>query len=348
MNGQTDNAQLTNTPFSPGRGMTNAHIQSILTSSPLRKAIVGRRSSSLRSLAQEEIIQTPEGVRLQGFRSPHLGTDADAQAAPRGLVIMLHGWEGSSDSNYLLSSASLLQRHGFEIFRLNFRDHGDSHHLNEDLFHSCRIQEVADAVQWLFMQWQHGPFGHLPVFLAGFSLGGNFALRVALKAPELNIDLRRVIAVCPPIRPTNVLTALEQGPVIYQRYFCDKWRRSLRRKQDLFPHRYSLGEWFKIKNLRDQTRYLIEHYTEFPDLQEYLNSYSVGDDALAPLSVPTTIVTAADDPVVPVTDFYSLPRSEFLEVRIETAGGHCGFLSDWSLRSWIDDYLVQRFLQEAR
>lgn len=326
--------------FQPAPGMRNAHVQSILTSSPIRKALVGRRSSRLRQSAREEIITTPAGVRLQAFRTPAL------EAPPRGLAIMLHGWEGSADSNYLLSSASRLHAQGFEIFRLNFRDHGDSHHLNEDLFHSCRLDEVLDSIQVVSREWrQRVPGGR--IFLTGFSLGGNFALRVAARAHLREIPLQRVVAVCPPIRPANVMLALEQGPAIYQRYFCDKWRRSLKRKAALFPQRYALEEWYKLNNLRDQTQYLIEHYTEFPDLMAYLESYSVAGAALADLQTPTTIITAADDPVVPVQDFTLLADSPHLELRIEQAGGHCGFLRDWSLRSWIDDYLAHRYTREA-
>ena len=148
--------------FRPAAGLANPHLQSILTSSPVRRLFVRGRSGLLRRLAEEEIIATPEGVRLQGFRSAH------RERPPRGLAILLHGWEGSADSNYLLSSASRLYDSGFDIFRLNFRDHGDSHHLNEDLFHSCRLQEVADAVHAVSRAWRSPAHGDTPGFLAGF------------------------------------------------------------------------------------------------------------------------------------------------------------------------------------
>ena len=63
--------------------------------------------------------------------------------------MLLHGWEGSSDSLYLLSLAQPLFEAGYDVARLNLRDHGDSHHLNEEIFHSCRIAEVVGAVRGL-------------------------------------------------------------------------------------------------------------------------------------------------------------------------------------------------------
>ena len=64
--------------------------------------------------------------------------------------------------------------HGFEVVRLNLRDHGATHHLNRELFHSCRLPEVVGAVRALALR-----FPGMPLVLAGFSLGGNFMLRVA-------------------------------------------------------------------------------------------------------------------------------------------------------------------------
>ena len=60
--------------------------------------------------------------------------------------MLFHGWEGSVDSTYVLQTGSRLLADGWDVFRLNFRDHGDSHRLNEALFHSCRIDEVVHAL----------------------------------------------------------------------------------------------------------------------------------------------------------------------------------------------------------
>jgi len=87
-------------------------------------------------------------------------------------MVLLHGWEGRSESTYIQLLADTLYRQGVSIARLNFRDHGNTHHLNRGLFHSCRLDEVADAVRAVQDQWQPQQ-----LFLAGFSLGGNFAIR---------------------------------------------------------------------------------------------------------------------------------------------------------------------------
>jgi pimeloyl-ACP methyl ester carboxylesterase len=125
---------------------------------------------------------------------------------------------------------------GFDTFRLNFRDHGDSHHLNVDLFHSCRLPEVLDVVGQVQAGYEDGP-----VFLAGFSLGGNFALRIARHAPAHGVELEAGDGGMPGDSTTHhVLDSLENGMPLYQAYFVHKWRRSLKIKQALYPDRYDL------------------------------------------------------------------------------------------------------------
>ncbi|MDT8410642.1 MAG: alpha/beta fold hydrolase [Wenzhouxiangellaceae bacterium] len=319
--------------FEPTGLLANAHFQSILTSSPWRKRRVMQRSLGYREASLREVVTTPEGVSLLGFRNRPASFNG-------GLAILLHGWEGSSESNYLLDSAMALDRAGFETFRLNFRDHGNSQHLNEGLFHSCRLQEVVRAVEQLAAAHTAGP-----VFVVGFSLGGNFALRVARAAPDYGIELQRVVAVSPVISPNNVLAALAAGMSVYEQYFVRKWRRSLRRKQQLYPELYNLENWFQHRTLADQTRDLVEHYTEFKDLAAYLEGYSVAGDYLAGLEVSTLIVTAADDPIIPISDFENLARPEALELEVWPHGGHCGFLSNWRLESWIEQRIVRELCQ---
>ncbi len=318
--------------FAPEGWLANPHVQSLMTSGPWRKLAVRRRAREFLSRSQPEVIRAADGTRLLGYRNQPQRTHPGRREA---LVILLHGWEGSVDSNYLLSSAVALDAAGFETFRLNFRDHGESHHLNPGLFHSCLLSEVVDVVG----QVRRAHAGR-PAFLAGFSLGGNFALRVARSAQEHGFDLDRAIAVSPVIRPRHVLDALEQGWTVYHRYFVRKWRRSLKIKQALYPHEYRLDEWFRLRGLRAQTEWLVDHFTEFPNLDDYLEGYSVAGDYLRGLQTPTLIITAADDPIIPVRDIHALPEVSTLDIELLESGGHCGFIENWGMDSWIEKRLI--------
>lgn len=317
--------------------LANAHVQSMLASSGLRRAAARLRFPSLHEASSAVILDCGDGVRLQGFHSVQ-----SALPRARGLVVLLHGWEGSVQSSYLLVSAGRLLAAGFDVFRLHFRDHGDTHALNEGLFHSCRLDEVVGAVRAIELRYTPRA-----LLIAGFSLGGNFALRVARKAPEAGIDLRYAFAVCPPIDPAGSLRLIEIAPWIYERYFIAKWTDSLRRKQALFPHLYDFSEWLKKPTLRDLTARMVEAYTDYPHLDDYLRGYSIAGDRLAGLTVPATIVTAHDDPVIPIDDYHDLALPAHTELVLAEHGGHCGFIEDWRLKSWIEDVLVDRLTRAA-
>lgn len=317
--------------FRPPRLLRNPHVQSVLASSAIRRWLHRDRHREVEARSSEVLLDCGEGVRLQGFH-------ASATTRPaRGLVVLLHGWEGSAQSSYMLGVGQRLLREGYDVFRLNFRDHGATHHLNREIFHSCRIDEVVGAVRDVSRR-----YGERPLCVAGFSLGGNFALRVALRAPAAGIQLAAAVAVCPAIHPPHVLRALERGPRLYHAYFMAKWRASLRRKQQLFPDAYAFEPRFFRQRMRELTAELIGRYTEFGSLEAYFDGYSIGGDRLRELAVPAAILTAHDDPIIPVEDFHALQLPAQASLDIAPFGGHCGFIRDWSLRSYAEDFLVDR------
>jgi len=321
--------------FYPAFGLRSTHTQSMLNSGAFRRRIVTRRARSLLDAEQEWVVDGGNGVCLQGHYSPQA-------ANSRGLVILLHGWEGSSRSNYIISVGGALFEAGFDIFRLNLRDHGGTHHMNPGIFHSCRIDEVVHAVADIETR-----VGGKPWMLAGYSLGGNFALRLALRASSAGVNLKRVVAVSPVISPANTLVAMESGPGgKYEDYYVRKWARSLRLKQEYFPDAYDYEAWHKLRGLREKTDFMATRYYEFETLDEYFDGYSVAGDRLAGLRVPTTILTSADDMVIPISDFQDLPENENIELLVTRYGGHCAFLKNWKMDSWADDLIIARMLEK--
>lgn len=328
----TQDAPASSSQFAPPGWLANPHVQSILPSLKLRRPLLARRARRLLACAEEQILDCGNGVRLLGHYSRHGSDQRTAEHAPaKDLIVLLHGWEGSADSLYVLSLGSHLFERGCDVFRLNFRDHGASHHLNQDIFHSCRLDEVLGAVRCI--QQQH-PQQRLSV--AGFSLGGNFALRVAARAPAAGIRLERAVAVCPVLRPHSTMDRLESGPYIYQQYFINKWKRSLRLKQQLFPHAYDFSSILAQRSIRTMTQILVERYSDFPDLDAYLNGYSIVGDALASLEVPGHMLVALDDPIIPARDLQDLANTPHLHIEASANGGHCGFMDRLNGESWAD------------
>lgn len=276
----------------------------------------------MRRTARELLLDGGDGVRLQGFHSPGDG---------RSLVVLLHGWEGSAESLYILSLGQALLARGYDVVRLNLRDHGETHHLNSELFHSCRLPEVVGAMRSL---QRHFPGQEMS--LVGFSLGGNFMLRAAVEAPQVGLDLRRVVAISPVLDPENSLAALDSGFFLYRWYFVRKWVRSLRRKQAAWPGRFEFGDLLESRALGSMTRELVLKHTEYPDMASYFRGYAITGERLASLQVPSTIVMAEDDPIIPAADLVRLARPATLKVIATQTGGHCGFFESLASPGWIE------------
>ncbi len=310
--------------FSPPRWLRNRHLQSMLASTSWRRARVLRASAPLRAAAREVLLDCGGGVRLQCF----ISTPAQRRGAP---VVLLHGWEGSADSFYVLSLAQQLFARQVEVVRLNLRDHGETHHLNRELFHSCRLAEVVGAVAALQRLLDAGALQ-----LAGFSLGGNFMLRVAAEAPVAGLDLERVVAVSPVLEPHSTLRALQGGVPGYERYFVRKWLRSLRRKQAAWPGAYDFTELARLNDLQLMTAELVRCHTDFADLDEYLHGYAITGARLAKLDVPASILTSLDDPIIPATGLAQLARPTALTLTVTRHGGHCGFFEQLSGPTWLE------------
>lgn len=320
--------------FRPPWPLRSGHIQTMLSSSGVRRFLLPRAARTVLEGAEPVTVSGGEGVRLSGAY-----TAQKIRPQPRGLAVLFHGWEGSLDSTYVLQTGSRLLAEGWDVFRLNFRDHGDSFALNEALFHSCRIDEVVLALGDIAQRWPARP-----IALAGFSLGGNFALRAALQAPARGIALEYALAICPIIDPAEGLFSLEQqAPWFYRAYFMQKWRRSLQAKQAAFPqHQYF--ELAELKqSLRGLTESLVLRHTDFDSLEAYLDGYSVAGDALKAMQIPATILTARDDPVIPVNAFEQLRLPPNVELDIARYGGHCGFIRGYGMTSFTDDYIAARF-----
>ncbi len=311
--------------------LRNPHLQSVLGSSHLRRLRGRRALAATGAHTRELILDGGNGARLQGWHSRVPGARA------RGMALLLHGWEGSAESGYMRLAAARLLRCGFEVFRLNFRDHGQTHHLNEELFHSNRLDEVvhaaADMVRRLRVR---------DLVVAGYSLGGNFALRLGLRARVAGLPLRHIAAVCPLVDPATTMAHMERAPAIYDWYFRRKWRSSLRRKRELFPERYRWDDSVLAQDMRGLMAWLAQRHAGFDSLDAYFDSYSIAGDRLAGLQVPADILMAQDDPVIPFEDFrrWRLPPTARLEVA--RWGGHCAFVENLAGDGFAERWLAAR------
>lgn len=311
--------------FKPHPLARNAHIQTIFSSYPRYQA------NGLPAASREMILAVEDGVRLQGFYTPQ------PEGRARGIALLLHGWMGCVDSSYILMMGETLHAAGYAVFRLNFRDHGGTEHLNQGVFRSDRLEEVFQAARQVA---QLAP--DVPLHIIGMSLGGSFAVRLAWRHSQQPIpNMGHTIGICPAINPLHATQVLDNS-LIYRNYFRSKWRDSFRRKQQAFPGVYDFSAEIAAPTCMAMTEAFMRNNGPYPNAHTYFEHYATTPAMMAELCSPVTMLTAADDPIIPAADFEPFRGvSPWLEVNVQPYGGHVGFIDIFPFRYWVQDVLRQ-------
>jgi len=246
----------------------------------------------------------------------------DRAACPT--VLLLHGLEGSSDARYMKGIADKAYRRGFNALRLNQRNCGETDHLSEGLYHSGLAEDPRGVIRELI---EHDGLRSLAV--AGYSLGGNVALRLAGEdGADAPPELKAVCAVSPPIE-LGVCMDLMEHPSnrLYEWHFMLDLRRRMRVKARLYPHLYDVsglrGLW-SVRGFDD--RYTAPHHG-FRDAADYYQRASAMR-VVDRIRIPTLVITSRDDPFIAVEPFSDpqLTNNPFVSVMMTDHGGHCGFI----------------------
>lgn len=241
------------------------------------------------------------------------------------VLAIVHGLEGSCDSNYVLGIAEKAFLRGFHVVRLNQRNCGGSEKLTPTLYNSgmsgdyCAVlEELAEAD------------GFTQIFFAGYSMGGNLVTKMAGEygdsAPRA---LRGVCAICPALDLGACADALNKREnYFYQRHFVKGLMTRYARKAALFPKIYARDGFGEIRSVRGFDDVITAPCFGFRDAQEYYDSAGARK-VVGHVSVPMLMITAQDDPFVPYESFLAALVSEnpAIEFVAPEHGGHCAFIS---------------------
>lgn len=263
-------------------------------------------------------------------------------------LILVHGLEGSSNSQYVIGTSNKAFAAGMNVVRMNMRNCGGTEKLGPTLYHSGLSGDVAAIVKELISEEK------LPrIALAGFSMGGNLVLKCA---GEWGADPpRQVIAVC------GISPAMDLGPsadalhlrsnVLYEAKFLWGLRRRFARKALLFPERYGSTRNRFMRSVREFDDKITAPLSGFRDANDYYFR-AASARVIERITVPTLVVHAKDDPFIRVTPetrakISANPNITFIETE---HGGHCAFLAPPNGYDgrWAERTIVQFVEEHAR
>ena len=242
-------------------------------------------------------------------------------------LVIVHGLEGSSASQYVIGIGSKAWIAGMNVVRMNMRNCGDTEHLGSTLYNSSMSGDVGAVAQTLIEQ-----DGLRRLALAGYSMGGNLVLKLlgewGQQAPP---EVIAGIGVSPVVDLAPSSDALHlPANRVYEWKFLNGLRRRVLRKQELYPEIYKLDrrDLRSLRSLREFDDRIMSPYCGFRDADDYY-ARAAAANVIDRIAVPTLILHAEDDPfirVLPETRYKLLanPHITFVETK---HGGHCAFLA---------------------
>jgi predicted alpha/beta-fold hydrolase len=241
-------------------------------------------------------------------------------------LIIVHGLEGSSESQYMLGIARNSLAAGMNVVRMNQRNCGGMDHCAPTLYNSGRSADVAAVARNIVES------DGVPGFvLVGFSMGGNLVLKLAGEWGSGGlIEFRGVVAVCPAINLAAGADALhEPANRIYEYYFLLQLFQRYRRKVRLFPDTFEASRVRGVRTLREFDDRVTAYYCGFTGAVDYY-SRSAAANVIDQIARPTLVIHAVNDPfirILPETRAKLLSNPNITYVETED-GGHCSFISE--------------------
>jgi uncharacterized protein len=296
-------------------------------------------------------LPNPTPLRATLHRVPLLDGDAialhdDGGQSNSDIAILIHGLGGSHQSSYMIRCSAKLRAAGVRVFRMDLRGCGAGMALARHPLHAGRSEDLAAVINYV-----NRDCPGCSIHVVGFSMGANIALKLA---GELGADapshLASVMAISPPIDLAMCTSNMHRG---LNRFYDQRFVRSLVRhigqqitavpdalSRPLVPH---------PRRLLDFDSLFTAPLAGFADVHDYYARAS-SNSVLSRIAVPTLIVTAATDPIVPAASFERATYSPTTQLVIAPCGGHLGFIAmrgHDSDRRWLD-WRVVEWVQSRR
>ena len=316
--------------FTPRRFLRNAHLQTLAGNYFPRKAVLPPPENELVEVEPARDGMPPSRVLCQSHWQSEAGRDT---------ILLLHGLEGSSNSQYVRGNSARFFAAGWNVVRMNMRNCGGTERESPTLYHSGLSGDVLAVVRHFertrdTQRWS----------LVGYSMGGNLVLKLAGELGEDAAPLLRAVAgVSPVVDLAPSSDALhEPANRIYEWKFLRGLIQRYAYKCTLFPQVFDPRRSHGVRSLREFDDRVMSPYCGFTGADDYYHraaSARVADR----IAIPTLVLHALDDPFIRMIEetramLLANPRVHLIET---DHGGHCAFLAE---AAGYDGYWAEKLL----
>lgn len=290
-------------------------------------------------------IPLPDGDQLAASLHLPVAAAADRGRQGRPLAVLVHGLVGTEDDPYLRTAARALIERGFPVLRLNLRGNAVSRPRSTSHYHIGRAEDLRDVLRAL-----PPALTGAGVAVAGWSLGGGVVLNLLGRQAEEEGMPRLVAgaAISAPPDPAAAHEAIDAhrlfGPMLLARYR----REVLAVTQASDLDEALRGAAAKARSLREFEATVSAPRFGYPSYATYVE-LTRPDRVLPAIRVPTLMLNAADDPIVPAASLEAVDWSECPAIApvLTGGGGHCGFEDARLVRDSMQTRALVAFFEGA-
>ena len=265
---------------------------------------------------------------------------------PRRHLVIVHGLEGSGESGYARSLARDALENGAAVHRFHMRSCGGMEaHSGPSLYHSGQTSDLHCVLQHIR---QESP---APIHLAGFSLGGNVCLKLAGELGESALGL--IESICAVSTPIDLAACARRLRAPENRFYANRFLKRLKNrilvKEKLNPGLFRTELLGRVRTIEEFDDAFTAPAFGFGTAERYYASQS-STRFLDAIRVPTLVIQAKDDPMVPfaIFDHPAFRSNPALQLLAVDHGGHVGFLSRGRPRFWLDGVIMEWITQTGR
>jgi predicted alpha/beta-fold hydrolase len=257
----------------------------------------------------------------------------------KGEIVAVHGLEGSSNAGYLRSMAQLALENEYAVHRMNLRSCGGTEDLSHTMYHSGLTADALHLIREI-----RSRDAAVPVFLIGYSLGGNVSLKLA---GELGEDARGLLSgVCAVSTPIDLAACVRQLAKrenrLYEWRFVRSLKRRIQKRALAQPGVYDLSLLERIRTVYEFDDAITAKVFGFGSADNYYRTQSSAQ-FLERIAVPCLLIQAKDDPMIPfeVFDIPAIRNNPHIDLVAVEHGGHLGFVSSAFPRFWVDRVILR-------
>lgn len=284
----------------------------------------------------------PSGARRFPVEKQLYNTEPDVQVLvetqrpagrPRGEIVLVHGLEGSASAGYMHSMAACAVEAGYTVHRSNLRSCGGTERLARTVYHGGLTSDLLAIVRALAAD------GRAPVWLVGFSLGGNL---VAKLAGELGDDARPLLAgICAASAAIDLEACAKRIRQPDNRLYEYRFLSLMRARARAVWHSTN-ADLRGIRSVFEMDDRITAPNFGFASAEHYYRTQSA-NQFLGRIRVPALFITAKDDTFIPfcIYDHPAFRQNSCLELLATDHGGHLGFLARGRPRFWLDHAIME-------